>query len=286
MDNLFSNIQQTFDGITNDSNETTNTKSLLDKQRITEQKINDLLEKTSQSMLCGPTCQKEKVTSQLKQKYLDAETNMLTAPIELEQSKKNYFVFKEGRTYYNNMKEDELQKSVNKISELLVDNFKDEISTAKTMNIYLNSSLINSENTKELLEKYLQQNELLKIKLRERHGDILTNDRKTYYEVEALDRLKLWYRFFWWIYYIIVLIMILALVFSPSSIDALSLFTTQLNNQNVTGVRVNVNRVLYKILIIVLLIFYPYYIDHILRWIYGIITSLVNRLPKNVYNDL
>ena len=139
MDNLFSNIQQTFDGITNDSNETTNTKSLLDKQRITEQKINDLLEKTSQSMLCGPTCQKEKVTSQLKQKYLDAETNMLTAPIELEQSKKNYFVFKEGRTYYNNMKEDELQKSVNKISELLVDNFKDEISTAKTMNIYLNS---------------------------------------------------------------------------------------------------------------------------------------------------
>ncbi len=209
MDNLFSNIQQTFDGITNDSNETTNTKSLLDKQRITEQKINDLLEKTSQSMLCGPTCQKEKVTSQLKQKYLDAETNMLTAPIELEQSKKNYFVFKEGRTYYNNMKEDELQKSVNKISELLVDNFKDEISTAKTMNIYLNSSLINSENTKELLEKYLQQNELLKIKLRERHGDILTNDRKTYYEVEALDRLKLWYRFFWWIYYIVVLIMIL-----------------------------------------------------------------------------
>ena len=285
MDNLFSNIQQSFGEVNNDSNEK-NTKDLLDKQRITEQKINDLLEKSSQAMSCGPTCQKIKVTKELKQKYLDAKTNMLTAPIELEQSKKNYFVFKEGGPYYNDMRDKELSEKITKISELLVENFKNEVSNANTMNIYLNSSLINSENTKELLEKYLQQNELLKIKLRERHGDILTNDRKTYYEVEALDRLKLLYIFFWWIYYIIVLIMILALVFSPSSIDALSLFTTQLNNQNVTGVRVNVNRVLYKILIIVLLIFYPYYIDYILRWIYGIITSLVNRLPKNVYNDL
>ena len=285
MDNLFSNIQQSFGEVNNDSNEK-NTKDLLDKQRITEQKINDLLEKSSPAMSCGPTCQKIKVTKELKQKYLDAKTNMLTAPIELEQSKKNYFVFKEGGPYYNDMRDKELSEKITKISELLVENFKNEVSNANTMNIYLNSSLINSENTKELLEKYLQQNELLKIKLRERHGDILTNDRKTYYEVEALDRLKLWYRFFWWIYYIVVLIMILALVFSPSSIDALSLFTTQLNNQNVTGVRVNVNRVLYKILIIVLLIFYPYYIDYILRWIYGIITSLVNRLPKNVYNDL
>jgi len=35
---------------------------------------------------------------------------------------------------------------------------------------------------KDLLNQYLEKNELLKLKLRERHGDILTNDRKTYYD--------------------------------------------------------------------------------------------------------
>ena len=259
MDTFFSNIQQTFDGITND----TTPKNLLDKQRITEQKINDLLESTTQSILCGPTCQKEKVSGQLEQKYLDAKTNMLTAPIELEQSKKNYFVFKEGETYYNTMKEEELQESVNKISELLVNNFNDEITNANTMNIYLNSTLINSENTNELLEKYSQQNELLKVKLRERHGDILTNDRKTYYEVEALDSLKTWYTFLWYIYYIVFIMFVLSLFLSPNNLGFVK-----------------------SIIMGVFFIFYPYYIDYILRWIYGVINRMISSLPKNVYNDL
>lgn len=259
MDNFFSNIKQTFDGVTSE----TNPKKLLDKQRITEQKINDLLETTTQSILCGPTCQKEKVSGQLEQTYLNAKTNMLTAPIEFEQSKKNYFVFKEGESYYNNMREEELRESVNKISELLVNNFNDEVSNANTMNVYLNSSLMNSENTKELLEKYLQQNELLKVKLRERHGDILTNDRKTYYEVEALDRLKLWYSFLWYIYYIVVIMFIISLLFAPNDVG------------------------LIKIVIIgFVFIFYPYYIDYIVRWVSGVINRMLNRLPKNVYNDL
>ena len=217
MDKLFLKIKEGFNGgnygkeyddLLDEQKKTEKkNKDLLDKQRKTEQEINDLLEKSSEQLLCGPTCQKERVTSQLKQKYLDAKTNVLTAPIELEQSKRNFFIFKEGRAYYDNMREEELQKSVNKISALLVENFNDGISNANTMNIYLNSALINSENTKELLEKYLQQNKLLKIKLRERHGDILTNDRKTYYQIEALDRLKTWYTFLWYIYYIIVIIL-------------------------------------------------------------------------------
>lgn len=259
MDSFFSNIKQTFEGVTNEPNP----KNLLDKQRITEQKINDLLESTTQSILCGPMCQKEKVSGQLEEKYLNAKTNMLTAPIELEQSKKNYFVFKEGETYYNNMREEELQESVNKISELLVNNFNDEVSNANTMNVYLNSSLINSENTKELLEKYLQQNELLKVKLRERHGDILTNDRKTYYEVEALDRLKLWYSFLWYIYYIVAIMFIISLLFAPNDVGLIK-----------------------SVIIGVVFLFYPYYIDYIVRWVSGVINRMINRLPKNVYNDL
>lgn len=258
MDELISNIQQNLNKINQDDNN----KTLLQRQQISQDKINELLEKSSQDILCGPTCQELRVTDELKQKYLDAETNMQTAPIQLEQSKKNYYIFTEGRTYYDNMLEEELNKNANMISKLLSENFNDEISSANTMNTYLNTALINSENTKELLEEYLKKNQLLKVKLRERHGDILTNDRKTYYEIEAYENLVLWYRFFWWIYYIVVLIMILVLIFSPSY------------------------KVFYKIVIIVLLIFYPYYIDYVVKWIYGKIMWLLSKIPKNVYNNL
>ena len=245
MDKLFSNIQQNINKMKQNGNKET----LLQRQQISQDKINELLEKSSEAIMCGPSCQKLKVSEELKQKYLDAETNMQTAPIKLEQSKKNYYIYTEGRPYYDSIKEEDLNKKANTISQLLEENFNDEISSAKTMNTYLNTALINSENTKDLLKEYLEKNQLLKIKLRERHGDILTNDRKTYYETDAYDRLVLWYRFFWWIYYIIVLMMILALIFSP--------------------VKLSVSE---KIIYGVIFIFYPYYIK-----------ILKKNFPKNFF---
>jgi len=123
MDKLFSNIQQSLNNMTqNDKKQT-----LLQSQQLSQDKINELLEQSSEAIMCGPTCQKIKVTEDLKQKYLDAETNVQTAPIKLEQSKKNYYIFTEGRPYYDNMREEELKKKAEKISEIIEENFNNEI---------------------------------------------------------------------------------------------------------------------------------------------------------------
>jgi hypothetical protein len=259
MDKLFSNIQQTF----NQMNQNGNKQTLLQRQQISQDKINELLEKSSQSIMCGPTCQKLKVSEELKQRYLDAETNIQTAPIKLEQSKKNYYIYTEGRPYYDNMKEEELKKKADTISQTLAENFNNEVSSAYTMNTYLNTALINSENTKELLKEYLEKNQILKIKLRERHGDILTNDRKTYYETEALERLQFWYFLFWGIYYLLVITFLLALVLSPSNMTILT-----------------------KIFLAVFFIFFPYLFHWTNQVVYKIYYWGLNRIPKNVYNDL
>jgi hypothetical protein len=210
MDKLFSSIQQTLQP--NDKN------SLLQNQQLNQDKINDLLNKSAEALLCGPDCQKMKITDELKQKYLDAETNIQIAPIKLEQTKKNYYVYKEGRPFYDNMLEEELKKKAEKISELLGESFNEEVSSANTMNQYLNTALINSEYTSELFKKYTSDNQELKLQLRNSRGDILTNDRKTYYETEALTQLKLWYRFWWYIYYILILVFTIALFVSPSQL--------------------------------------------------------------------
>lgn len=262
MDDLISNIQQSFNTGTN-NNDTNNTKKLLIQQQTSQQNINDLLEQSAQSIMCGPSCQKSKVRKELKQKYLDAETNVLTAPSKLEQSKKNYYTYTKGETYYENMQEEELNAKAIKMAELISENFNNEIKDATTMNVYLNTALINSTYTEDLLEEYLKKNSFLKLKLKESRGDIITNDRKTFYETAELDKLLLWHRFFWYVYYILCVMLVLALILSPSDLSIAK-----------------------KIVIAILVIAYPYYIDYVFRWFYGIWKNIESNLPKNVYNDL
>ena len=126
---------------------------LLQRQQATTEKLTALLDQSMTSLSCGPTCQKIKKTEELNQKYLDAQTNMQTAPIQLETSKKNYYVFTEGRPYYDNMLEEELKEKSKKLGSLLAENFKEEITNAKTMNAYYNTALTNSSYTKELYEE-------------------------------------------------------------------------------------------------------------------------------------
>lgn len=255
MDKLVSSIQQSL--------QQNNQNSLLKNQQINQDKINELLEQASSALLCGPTCQKIKKTEELKQKYLDAETNIKTAPIELERSRKNYYVFSKGNTYYENMLETELNEKAEKISTLLSNNFNDELTSASTMNQYLNTALINSSYVEELLDFYLNQNEELTAKLMKHHGDILTNDRKTYYETEELNRLKLWYKLWWYIYYILVVLFVVSCFILSSSMSIAK-----------------------RALISLLLILYPYFINSLLRNIYNFFASIYKKLPKNVYNNL
>ena len=101
------------------------------------------------------------------------------------------------------------------------------------------------------------------MKLRDNHGDILTNDRKTYYESEALDRLKLWYTFWWYIYYIFVIIFLLAIFLTPSKFS-----------------------IFIKLFVLILLVFYPYYVDYIYTSLTNLFKNIYNSLPKSVYNNL
>lgn len=258
MDKLFSIVQKNLTQTnTDDKNK------LLKDQQISQETINNLLNQASQLTLCGPACQKIKISQELKQKYLDAETNMQTAPIELERSRRNYYIFTNGKTEYENMNEQELVTKATTISELIKENFNDEVQNANTMNTLLNTALITSEHTIKLFEDYSTKNIALKLKLKEKYGDILTNDRKTYYESEALDNLKSWYKFFLIVYVILLIILCLSLVFAPNNLT-----------------------IMQYIIISVLTVFYPLYIDYLVRWIYGIWSSFLKRLPKNVYNDL
>jgi hypothetical protein len=240
-------------------------KQLLQKQQETTNKINALLQQSAESIVCGPTCQKIKVSDQLKQKYLDAQTNVKTAPIQLEETKKNYYVFTKGQPYYSDLMEKELQLKAEKMSELLSESFNEAYSNAKTMNSYYDSSLISSQYTKELLNGYVEKNQALKLALRGKRGEILTNDRKTYYETTALSNLQLWYRFWWYIYYILFVVIGISIFISPGY---------------------SLKEILIKLIKLVVFIFLPYILYWGLGMLYTLYKKVKESIPINVYNNL
>jgi hypothetical protein len=256
MENLFSVMQQTL--TQPDKNK------LLNNQQLNQETINNLIEKASEmTTICGPSCQKAKVSQELEQKYLDAQTNMQLAPTNLETAKKNYYVFSKGRTEYDNINEEELQNKATQISGTIEQTFNDGVTNANTMNTLLNTALINSQHTIRLFEDLSEKNKVLELKVKETRGDIITNSRKTYYQTEALDRLKLWYKFFLIVFYIIVLILCLSFVFAHHTLSIKKC-----------------------IVISILIIFYPFYISYIVKLICDLWKSIKKRIPKNVYNDL
>lgn len=263
MDKLFSDLQNTNTNTNTNDESNKDADKLLQKQQISTEKLNSLLEQSLTAISCGPACQKIKTSDDLKQKYLNAQTNLQTAPIQLETTKKNYYIFTEGEPRYNDMLEKELKLKAHMMGKMLADNFHEEISNAKLMNSYYNTELVNSNYTKELYSVYLEKNKAIQKDIKGRHSDVLTNDRKTYYETEALEDLKYWHSFFWFIYYLFIMPLFTFALLTKSSYNFLIRF-----------------------LIEIIVVAYPYYIDFILRKIYGFFHSIWIRLPKNVYNDL
>lgn len=142
-------------------------------------------------------------------------------------------------------------------------NFNNQFSNMQTMNAFYNSELINSKNTQELYDVYLKKNQDLDSNIKEHHSDVLTNDRKTFYEMGALEVLVNWNYFFMYMYFAIFFAFVLGIVFSENMIPKYQ-----------------------SISLAIILGLYPFLISPIVSWISSWITYIFNLYPKNVYNSL
>ena len=224
-------------------------------------KFNSFLDKATQVISCDSNCQKEKTEEELKSKYLDAQSNLSLAEPEFQVAKQNYYTYASGVSGYNNMIEDEFKKSANLIVNKFKDNYLDEIAKIKSQLDTYNGLLINFRNVLELDEKYKKENKYLYKKLKEDTNDILTNERKTYYEDQQIETLNSYYYYILWTIYVIVIIclIIFSLIY-PSYNDWKS-----------------------KLSLVILFIVLPFISTRILGKIIYIVYWLFGLLPKNVY---
>ncbi len=161
----------------------------------------------------------------------------------------------------NNTIENELKQKAELSVNNLKQNFDNSINTITSQLDIYNGLLVNLKNVIELDSTYRRENNQLLKQLKENTHDILTNERKTYYEDQENDVLNKYYYNILWIIYVIVVICII-------------IFTLIYPSQSSWKV---------KIFVVIVFIFLPFISTWLLGKIIYIIYWLFNLLPKNVY---
>jgi len=225
--------------------------------------FNSLVEQANESISCDEACMQERERQQLLQQYLDAETNVVNAPEQLITTRKKFITFTQGENGYSEFLDNDLQNKADSIVKIYQSKFDHDVNLILTNIKTFEGFLVNFNNVVDLYKKYKMENDDLEKQLKITTTDTLTNDRKSYYEDEGLGRLRTYYYFFLFIYIIILVIFILAMFLVKTNV--------KISN---------------RILIILLLISYPFVCLWLFNSIRTIFTRSLDYFPKNVYNHL
>jgi hypothetical protein len=224
-------------------------------------KFNSFLNTATQAVTCNAECQRNNKENQLKEKYQTARSNLDLAKPQYELAKQKYYTYVDGQSGYNEMIENELNKKADLFGEKFKENYRLEKEKIESQLQTYDGILINFRNIVELHQKYKKENVKLFKQLKNETNDILTNERKTYYEDQQNDYLDIYYYYFLFVIYCIVVIcyIFFSLIY-PSSFD-------------------------WKIRFFIGLIFVI--LPFISTWLLGMIIDLMywlfGLLPKNVY---
>jgi len=226
-------------------------------------KFNAFIAEASDSITCNSDCQKEREAERLEQVYLDAETNVASSDAELSNALQEYVVYTQGSSAYNEMIESKLQDEAEVIADTFSDNFNADVEKIQTQIDSLDTVVTSYDYAVELLNKYLIENKELFNELKDESNDVLTNERKTYYENQQIDNLKFYYLYFLiGIYVICVVCFVIFCFIYPSQMSGVA-----------------------KLLTLGAFIALPF----LSTWILGMVIFLANKaynvLPKNVYKN-
>jgi len=224
-------------------------------------KFNSFLNDATQAISCNSECQRNKAAEKLKNNYLTAKANLHLAQPKYELAKQKYYTYVDGQSGYNEIIEKELQAKADLFDEKFKENYLLEKGKIQSQLQTYDGLLINFRNIVDLYKQYKKENIKLFKQLKDDTNDVLTNERKTYYEDQENGYLNLYYYYFLLIIYCIIVICFLVFsIIYPSAIN-------------------------WKIRVFLGLIFVilPFISTWILGKIIYLLYWLFDLLPKNVY---
>jgi hypothetical protein len=227
-------------------------------KKINLDKLNKIADSVAENVTCGPECQQGKTGEELRTKYLNAKTNVATAPGQLDDAAKKYYLFVGGEQGYSEYMDKELGTRAKTITDAYQERMDTAINDAESKQAAYDGLYKNVANIYELHDKYRLENVDLELKLSDTTSDALTNDRKAYYEDQGIDALDYYYSYEKYAYWMIAII-VLALL---------------LTNGMVTMTK--------KVVFSIIIVGYPFISVYILSFFIGLWNKVYNWLPKNV----
>jgi len=223
--------------------------------------FNALVSQASDTLTCNSECQQQRQASNLKQAYEDSQANLASAASQEQLAQKNYVVFTQGQSAYDNLINNQLQSKSEDLSNQFTQNFNNEVIQTRSQIDTYSGILINFRNIVDLYIQYKEENKELFNELKDTTNDVLTNERKTYYEDQNINNLKLVYFYFLLVIYIICAVCFIIFYFVyPSNVS-------------------------WKIILSLVIgfILLPFISSWILSGIIYLLYEVYGILPKNVY---
>lgn len=227
------------------------------------EQVNDALAKSESSLTCGPDCQAQENIQTLRQIYLDAQLNLQTAPTTLSVAEKNYLVSTLGAGYSDYMTT-RYSVQASQIGDKITTSFEKTVTESTKLSDLYETVYTNYDYLEDLYNNYTTVNTALKTDINNATGDVVTSDRKTYYESQNYSYLKNWYTVYKFVYIVIIIIFIIFLFVRKSEYSFVS-----------------------RVFILILFILYPIYITQSVFWIWNnVILRIWELLPSNIYKSI
>ena len=278
-------------------------------------KLTELNDKNAAALKCTPgtPCGIQEQHDALEEKYLEAKNNYDTAPLQLQNARRNFILSTQGSGAYLDERVAELTKIAEENAKDMYNEFLQLKQLIDKSIITLNESIDNQQNVKELRDNYWRENEMIKKKLANFTNDVSTNDRKTYYQDEYYDKLTYWNKLWDIIYYIFVLLLAVMFVLREncySTLIKICILSTVILYKNFIGLTniwmfwlmtvgaLGLLYYLFKIpefckegfvsfLWLMFAYYFPYLLKHVflnlLVFIIDFIRMIIFYLPRNVY---
>jgi lipopolysaccharide export LptBFGC system permease protein LptF len=144
--------------------------------------------------------------------------------------------------------------------------FNSDFNTASDLTVTLIDSyeglLNNVLHVKEYYDTLLEQNTAMKKELKNKFSDVVTNDRKTFYEDQKIESLYFYYKIILFMYFVACVSLAVSIITNPSD---------TLRKK--------------KIVMLVVFVIYPFICTRLFLFLGTLYDNVVSLLPKNVYKN-
>jgi hypothetical protein len=152
----------------------------------------------------------------------------------------------------------------NQIGDKVTTSFEKVVTESTKLGGIYETLYSNYDYLEDLYGNYSSINVDLKKDINKATGDVVTSDRKTYYETQNLTYLKNWYIVYKFIYIVIIIVFFIFLFVRKTEYSRISRF-----------------------FILIFFILYPIYITQSVFWIWNnVILRIWELLPSNIYKSI